>query len=98
MMIEDLLTLLPTPMMLPPTMFGVSPSGTCEGSEPVPWSALTGAPVVPGAVVPGVVPGTVPGAVPLGCDPFSPCSAFATPAPKGEGELVLASAAAGVPK
>src|SRR5713101_5576311 len=67
MMMEDLLTLLPTPMMLPPIMVGVSPESIAdEFPEASPWSALTGFPVVAGAFVPEVDPA---GCVPLwrGC-------------------------------
>ena len=61
-MIEDLLTLLPTPMILPPMIVGVSLRRPGCGLEPEPlWSVLTGVPVVPG--------GFGPEDVPPGCDP-----------------------------
>ena len=51
-MMEDLSILLPTPMMLPPIIVGVSPEGiAAEFPEGSPWSALTGVPVVAGGFV-----------------------------------------------
>src|SRR5207247_3734611 len=60
MMMEDLLILLPTPIILPPIIVGVSPVGI--GASP--WSALTAFPVVDG--------GLVPEADPAGCVPLWP--------------------------
>src|SRR5437016_14104071 len=52
MMMEDLLILLPTPIILPPIIVGVSPVGI--GASP--WSALTAFPVVDGGLVPEADP------------------------------------------
>jgi len=69
MMMEDLLILLPTPMMLPPIIVGVSPEGIAEGlDEPSLWSVPTEVPVVADGFEPEVDPA---GCVPLwpGCTP-----------------------------
>src|SRR5260370_30880500 len=61
-MMEDLLTLLPTPIMLPPMIVGVSPEGIAEGLDNASlWSAPTGFPVVGGGFPPEDDP---PGCVP----------------------------------
>src|SRR6266571_3217740 len=62
MMMEDLLTLLPTPIMFPPMIVGVSPEGIAdEFDEPSLWSVPTGFPTVGGGFAPEVAPaGCVP--------------------------------------
>src|SRR5260370_42367330 len=70
---EDLLTLLPTPMMLPPIIVGVSPEGIAEGlDEPSLWSLPT--------EVPAVADGFEPEVDPAGCVPLWP-SAGVPPGP-----------------
>src|SRR6267143_4824610 len=67
-MIERLLTLLPTPMILPPIMvegLEIEPARGFAGASP--WSALTGVPVVPGGFVPVAVS---PDCAPPGCIPL----------------------------
>src|SRR5260370_37708808 len=96
MMMENLLTLLPTPMMLPPMIVGVSPEGIVEGlDEPSLWSVPTEAPVVAVGFEPEVDPaGCVP--LPSGDTPALgwPIAQGCPIAPGGPGLLVPFSTSA----
>src|SRR6266404_6258532 len=100
MMMEDLLILLPTPMMLPPIIVGVSPEGiTGEFPEASPWSALTGFPVVAEGFAPEVDPA---GCVPVwpGCTPHSMHSRecrLRQPAEAGDSGVVSGFQSTGLP-